>query len=217
MCQRVLLQRFHIFNVTPSHGGSSMKGSSRLELLAVLCCVLLRSCIAALTNSERELKEKEKIAGRTLASIVKRSDESIFYLTGANFTKFVTERPRKYHVALFFTSNSHCPDCGPLRREYEWTARMYTEQFNHSLMSPSEMLFFFIISVEDSPELFQSLGIMHAPLLFVIGPKAVDDPKQSLSDFAVEIFKGGSLIDEIGAKFGTEVINKLSKFHCDKT
>ena len=122
-------------------------------------------------------------------------------LTGYNFYYFC-------QVGLFFTASSdHCSECAAALAEYSTAASLFGEQYNisDSDTSAHQLIFFFVISAVDSPEIFQTLGINFAPQLFLISPKTDSDPKQPLSDFMVNIFEEPDLVQAIAVKGGVEV------------
>jgi hypothetical protein len=118
-------------------------------------------------------------------------------------------------VGLFFTaSREKCgAECDAAFAQYALAAALFQEQHDMASTPPDKLIFFFVISAQDSLELFQSLGIKFAPQLFVIGPKSASDPKQSLSDFLMHPFEEPDLVQAIAAKAGVEVSCQRSYFH----
>ena len=146
-------------------------------------------------------------------SLRQRNSVGPFKLTGENFTAYATQRPRLYHVGLFFTAGEQsCSDCPGVLDEYAIAASLFNEQYNVSDAPFDKLLYFFVVSVEDSPELFHSLGITYVPQLFVIGPKSEDDPKQPLSDFAIDLFEGKDLVETMSASTGVQVSFLVTTF-----
>lgn len=148
---------------------------------------------------------KAAIGAETASSLLRRGSVGPYRLTGENFTRFATERPRLYQAGLFFTADSDvCPDCAGSLAEYTAAAQLFDEQYELSSVDVGNVIFFFVISASDSPELFKSLGIVFAPQLFVIGPKTEQDARQPLSDFEINLLTG-DLIKAISDKSGVAI------------
>lgn len=139
-------------------------------------------------------------------SLQRRNSVGPYMLTGENFTIYATERPRPYHVGLFFTADQdRCSDCPGMLAEYADVASLFDEQYNISDAPTDQIVYFFVISLGDAPELFQSLGITFVPQLFVIGPKSKEDLRQPLSDFSIDLFQGKDLAESISERAGVQV------------
>jgi hypothetical protein len=127
----------------------------------------------------------------------------VHVLTDRNFTKFVSDKPRYYHAALFMTASDAkygCAPCNAAQKAFEDMAGQYHNQYELRNVPPEQRVAFFVLDVDSARTVFDSLKMETVPRLFVMPPKlTADGPGHKASDFEVPT---GSLLNGMTVLLG---------------
>jgi len=133
----------------------------------------------AIENSNKRLSD--------ISSLLQQN--KVIKLTDSNFTKYVSERPRHYQAALFFTAidkKYKCSVCAKARKVYSQAAEFYSQQYDFSSVAPSERIVFFLLDVDSARNIFNNMELETVPRLYVLPSREIDQPKQKAQDFEVD-------------------------------
>lgn len=144
----------------------------------------------------------------------------IHTLTDRNFTRFVVDKPRKYHAALFLTAMDEryaCQPCGAALQSFKAMAKQYAAQYDFTYTAPENRIAFFIIDVDSAKNTFNDLGLETVPRLFIMPPKmTVDAPAQKATNFEVNtgtmLGSMSSFLAEVNRVTGIELQATIDPF-----
>jgi len=146
------------------------------------------------SSSSSSSKTASPSEPRQLSSIVKlleTSQRSVIPLSDSNFTRFVQDRPRDYHAAIFMTASAkkyQCTVCTKAAKIYRAAAKHYTEEYSDLVSLPeNKRIVFFIADVDSCRNVFNSMNVETVPRVYILPPKSKDAPKQSVSDFEINV------------------------------
>uniref|UniRef100_A0A1I7X6Q7 U1-type domain-containing protein n=1 Tax=Heterorhabditis bacteriophora TaxID=37862 RepID=A0A1I7X6Q7_HETBA len=94
---------------------------------------------------------------------------------------YVRSQPRNYSMIVMFTALSpgvNCPICKPAYDEFMILANSY--RYAHP---EQKSLYFGVVDYEDAPQIFQSMNLNTAPILYNFGPKLQGKKKPDQMDF----------------------------------
>jgi len=138
---------------------------------------------------------------------------AVLPLSDRNFTRFVTDKPRHYHAAMFLTAKDSrygCAPCNAAQKAFEDMATQYQNQYELDAVDASHRIVFFVIDVDSAREVFNSLKMETVPRLFIMPPKLTDDaPNHKASQYEVNTaaMLGGmsGLLEELNRVSGVPV------------
>ena len=119
------------------------------------------------------------------------SKKQTIVLTDSNFTRFVQNRPRDYHAALFLTASAKkygCSICKKAVKIYKEAARHYADQYNFLTAAPEQRVAFFLLDVDTAKDVFTSMNLETVPRTYILPPKTANGKKQSISSFELQVF-----------------------------
>ena len=134
--------------VCPPHGeGAKKSGNSQKKSSS--------STSSSKVGAEYQGKERLKAINTIL---IENTARSTIKLVDSNFTKYVMDRPRPYHAAIFLTAIAKKYDCTICRdalKEYRKSAKYYGENYKDLLKIPEEnRIVFFVLGKQSFPFLF---------------------------------------------------------------
>ncbi|VDM62753.1 unnamed protein product [Angiostrongylus costaricensis] len=94
---------------------------------------------------------------------------------------YVRQQPRNYSMFVMFTALSpgiNCPICRPAYEEFMIMANSY--RYAHSEL---KQVYFGVVDYEEAPQIFQSMNLNTAPILYHFGPKLMGKKKPDQMDF----------------------------------
>mmetsp|Transcript_36085 Transcript_36085/g.36770 ORF Transcript_36085/g.36770 Transcript_36085/m.36770 type:complete len:405 (-) Transcript_36085:43-1257(-) len=179
------------------------------RLLAI--SLIVQSCSAAKKKSESSTKNKEE-AGQQRFIELANTDDSVIRLSDANFTKYISERPRLYNAAIMFTAlgpNYQCGICGIAAQKWIEAAKYYSNQYELATVDAPNRLIFFLVDVDDARSTFGKIGIESVPRSIALPATVTGGPKQRIGDFELRqevIMEGvGAFLAEIKNLTGVQV------------
>eukprot|EP01041_Mallomonas_annulata_P004551 gene4551-9030_t len=164
------------------------------------------------TSSKTKAAAQEDAGPRRLKEIIKL-DTSIVTLTDANFSTYISDRPRVYHAAIMFTALAdkyQCTICESSRQLWEEASRLYKDQYNLETTAPENRVVFFLVDVDSSRTIFGQIGIESVPRMILLPPRELNGPKQKISNYEMnnhEAVVGGvkAILNEIQRMAGIQI------------
>ena len=119
---KLLFFLFLVFLILSSPGQGAKSGKTTKKTSS---SVSSASNIGADFQGQERLKEIDKI-------LRANRERNTIKLVDANFTKYITEKPRLYHAAIFMTATAkkyECMICKASIKEYRKVAKYYNENY----------------------------------------------------------------------------------------
>lgn len=119
----------------------------------------------------------------------KLQDAPVLSLSDANFTKFVTDRPRDYYAVLMFTATNpryQCSICGRVDSNFQEIATAYHSQYNLSTVPIEQRIVFFKLEVDNARGVFGDLALETVPRFYSLPPTTIKSPKSKISDLEID-------------------------------
>uniref|UniRef100_A0A0K0CWK6 Magnesium transporter protein 1 n=1 Tax=Angiostrongylus cantonensis TaxID=6313 RepID=A0A0K0CWK6_ANGCA len=142
-----------------------------------LVVVAFISFVITLCSAAQVMSLDEKV--KTLQDLLFR--QPALKMNMDRWRTYVRQQPRNYSMFVMFTALSpgiNCPICRPAYEEFMIMANSY--RYAHSEL---KQVYFGVVDYEEAPQIFQSMNLNTAPILYHFGPKLMGKKKPDQMDF----------------------------------